>query len=210
MAIAASPSGGVLFDTNGRDTLRGNIGNDIFTMHRDGLRDYIRRFDLANDQIDLSAFNVTWQEVNIAHRSGNNFIITIRGERTMLTLEPDPNGQSYDFLSIDETSFIFNTGAATPASNILLDQSGKSRINGTDQPDIFIFHEDYETDVIKFFDPQKDKVDLSGFNVVFSELEFETDKAGKVMIHFAEETIIIRDCSYEMIASDYTEDMFIF
>ncbi len=210
MQFTANPTGGVLTGTFNRDIFTLGSDGDIVELNRDGKTDTVLNFDLGSDKIDLSKFNVTWDEVETKHISGNEFVFTIRGERTKVTLTEPDAGQSYDFATLDADDFIFNEGATAPQKNILLDPAGASRILGTDQPDNFIVQQDNTRDVIVDFDPQKDLIDLSAFGTLFDELSFTDKKAGKVVINLGSEGLVIRDISREMTSTDFTEDMFIF
>lgn len=207
--IVAAPSGGRLEDTDRRDVLTGGIGNDEFAVSRDGRTDTILNFEDGVDQIDLSDFNVTWGEVEVKYKGGNDFVITIRGERTKITFE-DPSSGTIDgsFLTADD--FIFAEGAAPPAPNVVLDAIGPTLLLGTDQPDVFTLFQDNTRDVIKQFDPTKDKIDLSNFELTYGELSFVDVKPGKVVIQLGTEGLVIRDTSLNITSADLTEDMFIF
>lgn len=210
MQFTASPFGSILTGTFNRDIFTLGNDGDIVKLQRDGKTDTVLDFDLGNDKIDLTKFNVTWDEVETKHVSGNEFVFTIRGERTKVTLSEPSAGQSYDYDTLEADDFIFNTGATAPQKNILLDPAGASRIQGTDQPDNFIVQQDNSRDVIVNFDPQKDLIDLSAFGTTYEELDFTDRKAGKVIINLGSEGLVIRDISREMTSDQFTEDMFVF
>jgi len=72
-----------------------------------------------------------------------------------------------------------------------------------------VLFRDNTRDVVKNFDPTKDKIDLAAFGVEFSELEFTDKAAGKVLIKLGTETLVVRDISSTLVSGDFTEDMFI-
>lgn len=208
--LFADSLGGVLEDTIGTDVLFGRAGDDIFALKRDGLRDTVARFELGVDKIDITQFNVTWGEVSMRQIQDDRFMFTIRGEQTVVYLNPQDDGSPYDLLSFGEENFIFNDGAATPPVNVVLDLNGYTRLMGTDQTDHFIMQPDGATDSIVNFDPVHDKIDLVGMGTAFGDLDIQTYQNGTVRIFFETEMLIVWDSSRAMTAQDYTEDMFIF
>lgn len=210
MQFTASPLGSVLTGTFNRDTFSLGASADRIALQRDGKTDQIKNFDINADRIDLTKYNITWAEVEVNHIRGAEYVFTIRGERTKLTLNDLPSGEEFDFDTLGADSFIFADGAAAPQSNILLDPDGASRITGTDSPDIFILLQDNTRDVVLDFDPLKDKIDLSAFGLLYEELSFVDKKPGKVVIKLESEGLVVRDISREMTSDDFTEDMFIF
>ena len=210
VALVADPSGGILEDTDRRDKLTGGIGVDTFSISRDGKTDSVYGFTDGIDLVDLTKFNVTWSEVEVKYKGGGEFMITIRGERTRIVFEPLDGGAEITNHHLTADDFIFAEGAGDPASNIILDAPGATKLLGTDQSDIFVMIEDNTRDVIKNFDPTKDKIDLSGFGITYADLEFVDKKPGKIVIKLGTEGLVIRDLSHSLTSADLTEDMFVF
>lgn len=210
VALTATPAGGLLEDTARRDKLTGGIGADVFSISRDGKTDSVYGFADGIDKIDLSKFSVTWSEVQVKFKGGGEFMVTIRGEKTRIVFEPLDNGTeiTQDFLMADD--FIFAEGPIDPVRNIVLDAPGPTKLVGSDQSDTFVMFEDNVRDVIKKFDPLKDKIDLSGFGISYQDLVFNDVKAGKIVIKLGTEGLVIRDISGTMTSADFTEDMFVF
>lgn len=208
--LTAAPTGGIINDTDRRDTINLGDGIDRIKLSRDGKTDHVFGFEDGIDKINLSQFNVNWSEVQVKYKGGGEFVITIRGERTKITFKPPTDGSeiTQDFLGIDD--FFYATGAPDPVDNILTDFNGLSVLYGTDQSDIFVMFRDNSRDVIKGFDPTKDKIDLSGFGISFEDLVFTDVKDGKVVIRLGTEGLVIRDLSGTLTSADFTDDMFVF
>ena len=207
----SNSTGGALADGMRRDVLTGSTLADIFTLNRDAKTDRLISFQNGVDRIDLTAFNITWVEVQIKQRSALEFVFTIRGERTIVEFAPAPIGDpAISFASLNADDFIFAEGAADPAPNIILDPAGPNTVFGTDQPDIFAMNVDNSRDVIKKFDPNQDVIDLTAFNTSFSNLTYIDRKPGKVVVQLGSETVVVRDVSKQLTSADLTEDMFLF
>jgi hypothetical protein len=208
--LTAAPTGGIINDTDRRDTINLDDGVDRIKLSRDGKTDHVFGFEDGIDKINLSQFNVNWSEVQVKYNGGGEFIITIRGERTKITFKAPTDGSeiTQDSLGIDD--FYYATGAPDPVDNILTDFNGLSVLYGTDQNDIFVMFRDNSRDVIKGFDPTKDKIDLSGFGISFEDLVFTDVKDGKVVIRLGTEGLVIRDLSGTLTSADFTDDMFVF
>lgn len=208
--LTAAPSGGTLTDTDRRDILNGSDGADTFVISRDGKTDSVYRFDDGTDLIDLSDFDVNWAEVQIKYKGNGEFVITIRGERTIIQFEPLDSGNPITLDDLTADDFIFAPDVPDPIPNILPDSNGKTVLYGTDQSDIFVMFQDNTRDVIKNFDPTHDLIDLSSFGITFEELRFKDVKDGKVVIQLGTEGLVIRDLSGTLTSGDLTEDMFVF
>ena len=210
VTLTAAPSGGIITDTGRRDIINLGDGVDIVELSRDGKTDHVFGFDNGIDKIDLTQFNVNWSEIQIKYKGGGEFVITIRGERTKITFKPPIDGSEITQDYLTEDDFIFATGAPDPIDNILIDSNGLSVLYGTDQTDIFVMFRDHSRDVIKGFDPTKDKIDLSSFGISFEDLIFNDERGGKVVIKLGTEGLVIRDLSGTLTSGDFTEDMFVF
>lgn len=211
MLIYGTSGADILEDTARRDQMTGYSGADIFKLSRDGKTDKILDFEDGADLIDLSAYNVTWADVQVKYVGDTTFAITIGGERTMITFQPpDSTGPAFSQDWLDEDDFIFNSNASAAPPNLIYDRPGKDRLYGTDQTDIFMMQMDYYRDVIAKFDPTKDKIDITPFNTSFEELTFKEVKPGKIIVDLGNENLVIRDLSHTMQIDDITADMFIF
>lgn len=210
VALTASPTGGIINDTDRRDIITLGDGVDRIKLSRDGKTDHVFGFEDGIDKINLSQFNVNWSEVQVKYLGEGVFVITIRGEKTKITFKTPTDGSTITEASLTEDDFFYATGAPDPIDNILTDNTGLTVLYGTDQPDIFVMFQDNHRDVIKGFDPTKDKIDLSGFGISFEDLVFNDVKDGKVVIKLGTEGLVIRDLSGTLTSGDFTEDMFVF
>lgn len=208
--LTAAPAGGTISDTLRRDKITLGDGADRVQLARDGKTDHVFGFDDGLDLIDLANFSVLWSEVQIKFKGDGLFVITIRGERTKIQFEPNTDGSPITQGALTADDFIFAPDVPDPLTNILPDSNGKTVLYGTDQSDIFVMFPDDTRDVIKFFDPTKDKIDLSGFGISFEDLVFNDVKDGKVVIKLGTEGLVVRDLSATLTSSDFTEDMFVF
>ena len=210
VALTALPTGGIIYDTDRRDTITLGDGIDRVKLARDGKTDTVLNFEDGVDKINLTEFNVNWSEVQVKYKGNGEFVITIRGESTKIAFKTPTDGSVITEDSLGEDDFFYATGAPDPIDNILLDNTGLTVLYGTDQPDIFVMFRDNHRDVIKNFDPTKDKIDLSGFGISFEDLIFNDVKDGKVVIKLGTEGLVIRDLSATLTSADFTEDMFVF
>lgn len=201
----------ILEGTLRRDFLTGGAGADIFRLKRDGKVDKVFDFDDGIDIIDLSHYNITWDEVMIKHLEDSEFAIIIRGEKNLITVQPpetwEPAPSIHTFTADD---FIFNTGAAVPDINIVLDGDGAGRITGTGLIDHFVMLQDGNRDVVLDYEPGKDKVDLAIFGTTFNQLSFVDRQPGKIVVRLGTETVVIRDVSRELTSAELSADDFIF
>lgn len=211
MLIYGTTGDDVIADSARRDQLTGYSGADTFRLLNDDKTDKILDFEDGIDTIDLTAYNVTWADVQIKYKGDFTFAISINGERTLITFQPPPNLDPADaqFL-LDESDFIFNDNAAAAPPNYIYDRPGNDRLYGTDQSDIFVMQMDYYRDVVVKFDPNHDKIDLTPFNLTFADLTYTEVKPGKILVHLGNENLVLRDVSHTMVVDDITADMFIF
>lgn len=209
--VTAASGGGVLRDNAGREALTGAQGLDIFRMRRDGETDIVRDFQLGIDRIDLSAYEVGFDQMMIWNIRDNRFAIEIRGERTIIDIVPFENpvtGEIRDRLDI--TDFTFSPTAPSAGPNIVFDTDGKDFIRGTPNPDVFIFREDDEKDFVNRFEDGKDKIDLSDFEVRFDDLKFYEHFVGRVAVIIGDEKVFVKDAGGELTKAMLTEEDFIF
>jgi hypothetical protein len=210
VALTAAPTGGIINDTDRRDIITLGDGIDRVKLARDGKTDHVFNFEDGIDKINLSEFNVNWSELQVKYNGDGEFVITIRGEKLKITFKTPTDGSEITQDSLTEDDFYYATGAPDPIDNILLDSGGLTVLYGTDQPDIFVMFPDNHRDVVKNFDPTKDKIDLSGFGISFEDLVFNDVKDGKVVIKLGTEGLVVRDLSGTLTSGDFTDDMFVF
>ena len=204
--------GGSLEDTIRRDILFGGSGPDVFVLKRDGKTDTVMDFDDQVDQIDLSAFDVTFDSVMIQQISTLEFKFVIRGETTKVTFAPPQPGDPPIDLSVDD--FIFPVGIPDPPVQVQVDTEGETVMKGTSLPDVFILDVDYSRDVIRRFELGKDIVDLSAFNTSYAALEIIDRKPGRVVVKIdnddGKEVLVLHDFDKSFTAADLSEDVFLF
>lgn len=210
MQIMGTAQSEVLRDTANRDRIASGGGGDLIVLARDGKTDTILDFQNSLDRIDLTAFNITWSEVQVKKTGDLSFTLTMRGERLKLELSALESQESVPLTAIDADDFVFAPGAAAPNPHLILDYTGPGTLTGTDQPDVFAVLRDSDRDVIKDFDPNHDRIDLSSFDTSFEELRFTDRKPGKIIIHLGSETLVVRDVSRDMMSGDFVADDFIF
>lgn len=202
-------SGGVVTDTARRDALWGSDQPDTFVLRRDGKTDTIQGFEPGRDLIDLSAFDIGFDSVEIRQTSPTTYMIHVREERTKVVLAPGEDR------ALDADDFIFREGVADAPLQVHADGAGTDRLRGTTLPDVFIFSPDGVRDAVRRFEDGKDVVDLSAFNVSFADLTITDKKPGRVMVrvHYGDgekEDVIIHDGSKTLTAADLSADDFIF
>ncbi len=216
MIINGTSGDDTLYDIGNRDILTGFAGADTFVLSHDGRRDTITDFEDGIDVIDLTDYNVTFEEVFIFQLSTYSFVIEIRGERNQIDVPPpalgDPPVTPYSFTAAD---FIFAAGAAPPNVVLQSDTSAKDKLIGTGRPDVFVFTPDGLRDGVRRFEIHKDKIDLSAFGTAFENLIFTDIKDGRVAItletlDFGIEKLVINDRSKLFTSADFTADDFIF
>lgn len=204
----------VINDTSGVDFLTGTPDPDIFVLGRDGVRDKILEFKDGEDLIDLTAFTVGYDTISIMQVKPDVFKVKIRNEKFLIKFAPQDEGEapiSIDSLTIDD--FIFRPGAAPATPQIQSDSPGKQKLIGSTMPDVFIFHNDGERDVIKRFEDDKDKIDLSGYSVNFEDLTFIDKGDGRVKIviddDLGRDVVVVVDSSGLLTPDDLTPSDFI-
>lgn len=206
----------IIADIAGTNLMRGKPGADVFDLLRDGFKDYIWNFQDGVDRIDLTRFDVTWDSVMVQQISLTEYKVFVRDEFVRVTFEMPavipPSGSL-----LDETDFIFDTGRPEPpVQSIFEDTPGVIEVlRGTPLPDVFILQQDMTRDNIEGFEPGKDRIDLSDYNVSFGELRIQQRANGKVGIVIIDEmgqrdALVVRNPDKDLTAADITADMFIF
>ena len=208
MRIFGTTGNDLLEDTTRRDRMFGDEGADVFILNRDGKRDFILDFEDGIDRIDLTDFNVTFDEVQIRQIDDLTFVFEIRGERTEVTFTAPAVGEPMPELTAED--FIFAEGAAPPLTISQLDGPGKDVLYGSSRPDIFIFTPDGSKDVVRRFELGKDQIDLSAYGVNFGDLVIEDVKPGRVRIDLGDEVLIVTDWEKSFTADDFSATDFVF
>ncbi len=204
----------IISDTSGVDFLTGTADPDTFVLGRDGVRDRIYQFKDGVDKIDLTAYSVGYDTVTIIWKKPGVFKVKIRDEKFLVNFAPQLEGEapiSPDSLTADD--FIFRTGAAAAPVQIQSDSAGKEKLIGTTMPDVFIFHNDGARDVVKRFEDDKDKIDLSSYSVLWEDLTFVDKGDGRVRIviddGFGGDVLVLTDSSGLLTSADLTPSDFI-
>lgn len=193
-----------------RDRITGLAGADIFALRRDGKRDFILDFKNGSDKIDLTEYNVTWEEVFVRLKSPGHFIFEIRGEKTDVFFQvPDLGQPGLSFFSLDESDFAFAPGAAAPTIHLVPDTAASDVLWGTGRPDAYLLNSDGLKDVIRNYEDDKDVIDLLDFNTSFGELVLVDRSPGRVLIWCEGEAILVRDASHLLTAADFSATDFI-
>ncbi len=208
MLIDGTSGDDVLFDTDRRDKLTGDTGADVFTLGRDGKRDFVMDFEDGVDTVDFTDFNVTFEELFIYQIDIYKFVVEIRGEKTEVNFTPGGSLPTTALLTADD--FVFDTGAAAPGVNLIADTTGADKLIGTGRPDDFLFVPDTQRDAVRRFELNKDHIDLSAYDTSFANLDMETIRPGRVIIHFADEHLVINDRSHLFTHLDFDANDFIF
>ena len=207
-----------IIDGAGTDVLIGQSGADEFVMQRDGLTDYIRSFDDMIDKANMKDFDVTWDSVMIRRVSLTEYKVTVRDEFFRVTFEP-PETEDIPASGwlLDEDDFIFDTGLATPPQQVHFETTPGvvELLHGTSLPDVFVLQNDNIRDNVMDFEPGKDLIDLTDYNVAFGDLRLQTRKNGKVAVVIVDENegrdaLTIRDVSRDLTIDDIDADWFIF
>ncbi len=210
MILTGTTGGDTILDGVLRDKITGLAGADIFALRRDGKRDFILDFKNGSDKIDLTEYNVTWEEVFVRLKSPGHFIIEIRGEKTDVFFQPpDPGAPGLSFFSLDESDFMFAPGAAAPTVHLVPDTAASDVLWGTGRPDVFQLNNDALRDVLRNFEDGKDIIDLLDFNTSFGELVFVDKAPGRVLIWCEGEALVVRDASHLLSAADFSANDFI-
>ncbi len=208
MIITGTTGDDILNDTDRRDKLTGDDGADVFVLGRDGKRDAIMDFDDGIDLIDLSDFNVTFEEVFIYQIDTLTYVVAIRGELTEINFQPPGFGDPAIMLTADD--FLFAPGAAPPGVNLISDTAARDKLIGTGRPDVFLFNPDGLRDAVRRFELDKDKIDITTFDTTFADLIITTLRPGRVMVDFGTEHLVINDRSKLFEAGDFSAEDFIF
>ncbi|MEM5469140.1 calcium-binding protein [Celeribacter marinus] len=128
-----------LYDGAGSDTMTGGAGRDVFVLTRDGARDTITDFDVAHDQLDLSAYdglrNINQLEFATTATGG---ILTFDDERLDLTT---PYGDPIMWLDlVDQITLTLSHYFPAIAAQTITHADGiqAGTLLGTNGNDIFV------------------------------------------------------------------------
>lgn len=211
-------SGGVVTDTERRDKIHAGPQADIFKLLNDAHTDEIH--DLADgiDRIDITAFDASWSEMSVRRLSLTEYVVFYQDEeRIRVTFEtPAPGTFTPTDTLLDETDFIFAPGLPEAVTQLLPERTAleKEVVFGTTRPDVFAFEFDGQRDVVRLFEPGKDRIDLAAYGTDFASLEITERKEGRISIQvpYGDERdhLVLIDISHDLTAADITADMFIF
>lgn len=204
----------IISDTEDVDFLTGTADPDTFVLGRDGVRDRIYDFKDGVDKIDLTAYSVGFDTVTIIWKKPGVFKVKIRDEKFLVNFAPQEEGEpplSPSSLTADD--FIFRDGAAAAPAQIQSDSDGKQKLVGTTMPDVFIFTSDGDRDIVKRFEDDKDKIDLSSYSILWEDLTFIDKGNGRVRIEIDDglggDVVVLKDSSGLLTSADLTISDFI-
>ena len=218
-------------DNAGRfNILQGTAHADRFLLVQDGNPDGISGYEDDKDLIDLSGFGL-----------GGFGDLSIRdGFRGRIIIEYDSGLTDTNGAAITETLTLHNSvGGITSADltaedfafdvevpivrNIIEDPATRfSRLDGTNDPDTFVFGIDGNRDAINGYVDGEDLIDLSAVaGLTFADLNIRDGVNGRVSIQYENgqtdtngdpvvEAIMLRNNQPDFIAADLTADDFIF
>lgn len=210
--------GGPLADTDRRDTLEGAGGDDTFVLANDGKTDTILNFEDGSDAIDISAWDASFDQLNIKRISLTEYRVTYLSEETLIVnfAQPAPADIPASGVLLTEDDFIFRPGLPAAREQLIIEASTTANevLFGTTSPDIFQFEDDGHRDTIRRFEPGKDVVDLADYGTNFQDLRITEQKVGRVTIAIpgmeGRDKLVIIDLSKELRATDITADFFEF
>lgn len=208
----------IILDDGGIDVLKGTSMLDLFIMDRDGVSDYLLKFEDGVDMIDITDFNVTWDSVMVQRVSLLEYKVHIRNEFFRVTFnQPDPMDIPANGWLLQEVDFVFATGVPDPPVQVHFEDTPGvvELIFGTPLPDVFVLQNDNMRDNVMDFEPGKDKIDLSAYNVAFGDLRLQARNNGKVAVVIVDENegrdaLTIRNISRDLTVGDIEADWFIF
>lgn len=205
-----------IYDTSGKDTLFGTNDEDRFILERDGKLDEIFDFENSEDKVNLNDFDVTFDSIMLKQISLTEYVVYIRDEVIKITFNTPATTPNSGWL-LGEHDFVFAKGLPDPPVQVHLEQSDSAgeTIYGTTLPDVFIFSDDAFRDTVFLFEPGKDILDLTGYNVSYGDLSFADRNGGRVAISIPVQSggidrLVVRDPSLSLTTSDIETDWFIF
>ncbi|MEM9060739.1 MAG: fasciclin domain-containing protein [Pseudomonadota bacterium] len=174
--ISGGADNDLLFGATALDDLRGNAGGDLFAMLDDGVRDIIRDFEIGVDQIDVSAFADSIDDLtisNLVRANGTTSWISVAdqaGDAEFILRFGD--GTTLDAANLTADSFVFSdTEIPAPAPNIVQGTTELDNLRGTVGADIYALLDDGVRDLVRDFDSGVDAIDVSAFATMFEDLE---------------------------------------
>lgn len=91
ITVTGSQMADVIVDGTGRDKMAGGDGADTFKLSRDGILDYVTDFTDGVDRIDLSGWDVSFDDLAIQFNGRNKFLVRHEDERlTVRMMSDDP------------------------------------------------------------------------------------------------------------------------
>lgn len=94
----------IIMDGTGMDILFGGAGRDVFVMTQDGVSDRIMDFELGLDRINLSAFGVSFNQLEIRDTAAGFVAVEVGGE--VLAIADGVGGLQAADLSADDFVFV--------------------------------------------------------------------------------------------------------
>lgn len=216
-------------DNAGRfNRLQGTDEADRFFFVQDGHGDGISGFEDDKDVIDLSAFGLSGFDA-LSIRDGFNGRVIIEYDSGLTDTGGAPiteyitlHASSFAAADLTEEDFIFEVQQPV-VRNVIIDPVTRfSRLDGTDDPDTFVFGIDGHRDAINGYVDGEDLIDLSAVaGLTFDDLNIRDGVDGRVSIQYENgntdtggapivEAIMLRNNQPDFIAADLTADDFIF
>ncbi|MEM9060180.1 MAG: hypothetical protein AAGD13_06920 [Pseudomonadota bacterium] len=210
----------LLVDGAGRDMLRGGASADTFFLSGDGSRDKVLDFELGQDVLDLSNWDVGYlSELYVKQRSessllisdGQNSVVLQAGNEQIRVEDlgsdsivfPDTGG--IWVVGTDERDHLYGTGG----DDRLLGGQGRDFMFGGRGADTFWAGQD-AFDVIMDFDEDLDRILLWEWGVTeFQELEITQFRPGTLRMVAGGSELRIRAADREIAVEDLSADNFI-
>lgn len=216
-------------DNAGRfNRLQGTDEADSFFFVQDGNADGIAGFEDDKDVIDLSAFSLSGFDA-LSIRDGFNGRVIIEYDSGLtdaggaaITETVTLHASAVSAADLTAEDFVFEVQQPVVRNEIFDPATRFSRLDGTDDPDTFIFGIDGHRDAINGYVDGEDLIDLSAVSgLTFDDLNIRDGANGRVSITYENgntdaggapivEAIMLRNNQPDFIAADLTADDFIF
>ncbi|MEM7210480.1 MAG: fasciclin domain-containing protein [Pseudomonadota bacterium] len=157
-----------------RDDMRGLAGSDAFVMADDNIVDLIRDFEVGVDQIDVSAFAASIDDLGITNavrRDGSTSWVRVEdgtGNTEFLLRFGDDTALASANLTAD--AFVFADAPIPVQFNEITGTIGRDNLRATGEADIFVLQDDDTIDLVRGFEKGTDQLDVSAFAASFDEL----------------------------------------
>lgn len=214
-------NGGLIFDTQRRDTIFTGDGQDFIVLGNDAKVDQVRGLEDGTDRIDLTAWDASWSQLMVKQVSLRKYVVTYRQEEVLKIRFKRPAEEDIpeSGVLLDADDFIFRPGLPDATALVQFETSSTERevLYGTSSPDEFVFARDGVRDTIRDFEPGKDRIDLADYNINFFDITFKQRKDGRVTLIIPDneedgtpDKLVLFDVSRQLQAGDITNDWFIF